>query len=315
MNVLITGGSGFIGLHTVKVLLDEGFNVVVYDLAIPPLDEIKELYDIDVNRVRIVRGDVVDVIRLLETMKRYNIKYVVHMATLLTRESEENPHRAFKVNVESTVNLLELARITDISRIVYISSEAVYGVTEEKPLEEDYPKKPISMYGITKLASELIALKYSEIYGLDVAVLRFPMVYGPGLYTGGARLINYMVEEAVNKGIVRIEYSGESKVEPLYVKDAAYAISLAIKVKELKSKVYNIGIGRMYTLKEIFEVIREFVPNAQAFFGNKPLTFIYPAQGPFKMDRSKLELGYSPRYSLKAGIEEYIKALKTRKYY
>lgn len=311
MTTLIIGGSGYIGLHTIKKFVDEGEDVVVYDIAMPQLDKVRAFYGLNLDKVKFVKGDVTNFIKLMETCVKYNVDHIVYLAAYLTVASEENPYQAFKVNVEGVVNTLEIARITDVKKFVFTSSEAVYGITEENvPVDEDHPKKPISMYGVLKLSSELIALKYSDIYGLNVAILRFPMVYGAGLAVGGTRPINVMVEDAVRHKLVKVNFKEDSKVEPLHVVDAAHSIYLAVKVKNLRSRVYNIGVGKMYTLREIFNVIKEFVPDAQAVFGSDDMTFIYPVQGPLKIERAREELGYNPQYDLKKGIENYVFLIK-----
>jgi len=310
MNVLVTGGCGFIGLHVIKKLVDEGYEPIAYDITIPQAELIKDFYGLKVDKVKFIKGDITEVLKVLEVIKKYDIKNVVHMATLLTVASEENPYKAFKVNVDATVNLLEISRITDVERFVFISSEAVYGITDEEPIDEDYPKRPISMYGITKLASELIALKYAELYGLETVVLRYPMVYGPGLAVGGTRTINDIIESAVKTKFVKIDFKSDSRVEPLYVKDAANSVYLALKAEKPQSKVYNIGVGTMYTLKEIFEAVKRFAPEAQAVFGDKSLTLAYPARGPLKIERAYRELGYIPQYDLINGVKDYVTMLK-----
>jgi len=310
MNVLVTGGCGFIGLHVIKKLVDEGYEPIAYDITIPQAELIKDFYGLKVDKVKFIKGDITEVLKVLEVIKKYDIKNVVHMATLLTVASEENPYKAFKVNVDATVNLLEISRITDVERFVFISSEAVYGITDEEPIDEDYPKRPISMYGITKLASELIALKYAELYGLETVVLRYPMVYGPGLAVGGTRTINDIIESAVKTKFVKVDFKSDCRVEPLYVKDAANSVYLALKAEKPQSKVYNIGVGTMYTLKEIFEVVKRFAPEAQAVFGDKSLTLAYPARGPLKIERAYRELGYIPQYDLINGVKDYVTMLK-----
>lgn len=310
MNVLVTGGCGFIGLHVIKKLVDEGYEPIAYDITIPQAELIKDFYGLKVDKVKFIKGDITEVLKVLEVIKKYDIKNVVHMATLLTVASEENPYKAFKVNVDATVNLLEISRITDVERFVFISSEAVYGITDEEPIDEDYPKRPISMYGITKLASELIALKYAELYGLETVVLRYPMVYGPGLAVGGTRTINDIIESAVKTKFVKVDFKSDCRVEPLYVKDAANSVYLALKAERPQSKVYNIGVGTMYTLKEIFEAVKRFAPEAQAVFGDKSLTLAYPARGPLKIERAYRELGYIPQYDLINGVKDYVTMLK-----
>lgn len=309
MSVLVTGGCGFLGLYVLKKLSDEGYDVVAYDVTTVQPDVFKRFYKADLSRVRFVRGDLLEVPRLVEVIRRFGVKHVVHLATLLTRESEDNPPKAFKVNVEGTLNLLEISRVMDVEKFVYASSEAVYGVTDEKPVHEDHPKRPNSVYGITKLTSEFTGLKYGELFGLDFTALRFPMIYGPGIYAGGTRLINYIIESAVKGETAVISFTDGMKAEPLHVVDAANSVYLALKAKRPASKVYNIGVGRIYTLREIFETVKSLYPKASVVFGDTPGYLIYPVQGPMVIERARAELNFTPKYDLMSGVENYAEVM------
>ncbi|MEM0065363.1 MAG: NAD-dependent epimerase/dehydratase family protein [Thermosphaera sp.] len=309
MSVLVTGGCGYLGLYVLKRLSEEGWSVVSYDITSIDLNLLENFYRLDTKRVKFVKGDIQDVFKIAETVKKYNIEYVVHLATLLTRESEENPPRAYKVNIEGTLNLLEVSRLFDIKKFVFASSEAVYGITGEEPVHEEYPKNPVTIYGITKLAAEYLGIKYSNIYGVNFVALRYPMLYGPGAYAGGTRPINYMIEAAAKNIPATIPFVEHMKVEPLYVDDAVKAILLALKTERTPSNVYNIGIGKMYTLKEILDVIRLTYPRAEVSFGNQPGVFVYPVRGPLSIRRAREELGYTPDYDIISGVRKYAEVL------
>lgn len=309
MSVLVTGGCGYLGLHVLKRLSEEGWSVVGYDLNIVGENLLKQFYRVDTTKVKLVRGDVLEITKILETVRRYGITHIVHLATLLTRESEENPPRAFKVNVESTINLLEISRLVDIEKFVFASSEAIYGITGDELIREDRPKNPISIYGITKLTAEYVGFRYRENHGIDFIALRYPMIYGPGAYAGGARLINYIVEGAIKGVPVTIQFSGRMRVEPLYVYDAATAVHLALRSENTVSGAYNIGVGRIYSLAEIVDVLRELYPNVNVSFGETPGYFIYPVQGPLSIERARSELGFRPVYDLATGIKHYAQTL------
>lgn len=309
MSVLVTGGCGFLGLHVLKKLSDEGYDVVAYDVTAVQPDVFRRFYKADLSRVRFVKGDLLDVSRVLEVVRRLGVKHIVHLATLLTRDSEDNPPKAFKVNVEGTLNLLEIARVMNVEKFVYASSEAVYGVTDEKPVHEDHPKRPNSVYGITKLTSEFMGLKYSELFGLDFIALRFPMIYGPGIYAGGTRLINYIIESAVKGETAAVPFTDNMKVEPLHVFDAANSVYLALKAVRPVSKAYNIGTGRIYTLREIFETVKSLYPRASVTFGDAPGYLIYPIQGPMVIEKARAELNFMPKYDLVSGVKNYAEVM------
>jgi nucleoside-diphosphate-sugar epimerase len=314
MSTLITGGCGYLGLALMEKLSRKEFNVLAYDLSIPRLSDLRNYYDLDFTRIKFIKGDILEFHRLLEVVKRFNVKNIVHTATVLTLESEENPPRAFRINVEGTLNVLEAARLMDVEKVVFTSSEAVYGVTENVLIDEDYPKKPISIYGVTKLASEYLGLKYSELYGLDFIALRIPMMYGFGLSYTGTRPINYIIESAIKGEPAVLKFSGEMKVEPLHVLDAVQAVESSLKTRKPRSKVYNIGISKMYGLREICDIVKEHLPSTQCVFGDDPGTMIYPARGPLSIRRAREELGYQPIYLPENGIPETIEKYMKRKH-
>lgn len=309
MSVLITGGCGYLGLHVLKRLSEEGWSVVSYDVGHVDASLLESFYRLDTRKVRFVRGDVLDVFKVAETVKKYGVEYVVHLATLLTRESEENPFRAYKVNVEGTLNLLEVSRLSGVRKFVFASSEAVYGITGDEPVHEDYPKNPITVYGATKLAAEYLGIKYSDLYGVGFVALRYPMLYGPGAYAGGTRPINHMIESAVKNAPATVPFVEHMKVEPLYVDDAVKAVCLTLKAGKTPSRVYNIGVGRIYTLREVLETIRSMYPGAEVSFGDQSGIFVYPVQGPLCIKRAREELGYTPDYDLASGIRRYAQIL------
>ncbi|MEM2025605.1 MAG: NAD(P)-dependent oxidoreductase [Desulfurococcaceae archaeon] len=302
LSVLVTGGCGFLGVHVLKRLSEEGYSVVSYDIndAQPrPRGP---------GRVSFVKGDVADLHRLLEAAKKFKVERAVHLAALLTAESEENPPRAFKVNVDGTINVLEAARLMDFEGVVYASSQAVYGVTGGEPVREDHPKNPVSVYGATKLASELAGFKYAELYSLGFAALRFPMIYGPGPRGRGARLINMIVEPAARGERAVVPFSGDMKVEPLHVADAAESVLSALKVRV--TGAYNIGTGEVHTLRGVLNILKELRPEADAIFKANPGRLVYPVQGPLSIEKARAELSFAPRHNLRSGLRSYLEHLK-----
>ncbi|MDW8045577.1 MAG: NAD(P)-dependent oxidoreductase, partial [Nitrososphaerota archaeon] len=173
MNILITGGTGYIGAHLAYELATRGERVVAYDVS-PAYKALEGVKD-----VKVVKGDILDLPRLLHTIKEEKVDMIVHTAAMLTDESEQRPSSAFKINVEGTINCLEATRLFNLKRIVYISSRSVYGYTPiGKKINEDHPKEPVSIYGITKLMGEYFGLNYVKKYGIDFIALRFPIVFG-----------------------------------------------------------------------------------------------------------------------------------------
>src|SRR5262245_22067712 len=182
MKVLITGGMGVMGAEASRRFVQEGHRPVIFARH---RDEwlIRDILD----KVDIELGDVLDMPRLLDVIKRHRITHIVHAAGFVGAVSAANPALSIQVNVMGTVNVLEAARAFDVKRVVYTSSKGVYGpalgeygAPTYKPVPEDHPKSPRRIYDSAKLMAEQAGLYYQANMGVDVVVLRFATTYGPG---------------------------------------------------------------------------------------------------------------------------------------
>jgi nucleoside-diphosphate-sugar epimerase len=300
MGILITGGTGLIGSYAARALLSRERAVAAYD-ASPETGHMRDIAD----RIEIVRGDVTKPFELMRALKDHGIEGVAHLASLLTPYAQRSPMDALKVNLEGTMNILEAARLLDLRRVVFASSISVYGATPEGPLDEDFPKNPLNVYGALKLASEHMGLNYYRDYGVDFVALRFPLVYG----LGGVRGFRG-VEEIVTKctrGLVAKVPESDDKWELVYGPDAGEAVALALEASpgKLRHRVFNIGSGQFYSFKEVAEIVREFIPDAR-FEVSKEWDIRNPAKGVFDPSRARDELGYAPRYDIRSGIRDFI---------
>ncbi|MEM2024537.1 MAG: NAD(P)-dependent oxidoreductase [Candidatus Caldarchaeum sp.] len=240
-------------------------------------------------------------------MKDNGAEAIIHTAAVLIAGARENPLNALKVNVLGTATVLEAARLTDAKRVVYTSSGNVYTmlnpyVKYAPPpsglVKEDDSMIPGSVYGTTKLASELLGMNYHHLYGVDFVALRLPTVYGGWLGTMGlASVIRDMCRAALKDEPLSVE---EYRSEWLHVKDAAQACVLAVHAKNLASRVYNIGTGVVNSLREVHEVLRSEL--------RKPLDNIAikdvqrPTRYPTDISRARDELGFSPKFDIKRGM-------------
>jgi len=305
VNVLVTGGTGFIGGHVVRGLTKQSHKGVALD-SIPDTDWLKDVAD----RITIVRGDVQDLATVVGTIKKFQITHVVHTASLLTVSSQERPWIALNVNVVGTVNILEASRIMDVAQIAFASSTAVYGDTEEgKVIDEDHPLRPVTIYGATKLVCEHYGLTYSKDHGIGFIALRFPIVYGPGQSRRGFSSVKEVVEKPLLGMPANVPVGGDQQYDIVYVKDVADAMISACFARKTAYRAFNIGIGTTHSLKDVANIVSRIVPGAVFDIG-PGLDIAEPVRGPLDITRARKELGYEPKFSLEKGIIDYIQTLK-----
>jgi UDP-glucose 4-epimerase len=305
MKVLVTGGTGFIGGHIIRELLSQGHQAVAFDSS-PSSESLKDVEP----RIDVVRGEVQDLPTILALVKKFDVTHIVHTASIMTKDSQEKPLNALNVNVLGTVNMLEAARIMDLRKVTLMSTTAVYGITEEgKPIDEEYPQRPITIYGATKLLCEHYGVNYHRDYGIGFAALRFPIVYGPGQSYRGFSSFKEIIEKPI-KGIpAEVAYGGDHKYDGIYVKDVAKAITLATDVANSPHSIFNIGTGVTHTLKDVARVVKKFVPDAIIKIG-PGFDTREPIKGPLIITRAREEIGFQPQFDLDLGVKDYIESIQ-----
>lgn len=263
MNVLVTGGAGYIGSHTVRLLQRMGKNVVVYDnLSTGHRDAVKQGV--------FVKGDIFDSELLEDTIKRYSIDSVVHFAAFsLVGESMEKPEKYYKNNVMGTLNLLDVMLKNDVKRLVFSSTAAVYGEPERIPITEDISKNPTNIYGKTKLIMENAMEDYSKILGLKYIALRYFNACGADEdgdigedHSPESHLIPLVLKTCLGiRDSIKIfgeDYPTEDGTcvrDYIHVNDLAQAHYLALEAlyEGRNSNVYNLGNGNGFSVKEIIK--------------------------------------------------------------
>ena len=167
MNILITGGAGYIGSHTAKAVARAGHTPVVYD-------SLERGHRSAVRWGPLVQADLASAETLRKTIEQFAIEAVIHFAAFIAvGESMNQPGLYFRNNFANTLNLLETMRETGVSKIVFSSTAAVYGYPHQAPIPEDHPKHPVSPYGESKLMVERALHWYGEIHGLHSVALRY----------------------------------------------------------------------------------------------------------------------------------------------
>lgn len=246
MHVLITGGAGFIGSHTADALLAQGAKVKVLDnFSNGKRDNLQQH-----PLLCIQEGDIRDAATVCEAMK--DITHVLHLAAQVSvQASVADPITSCETNTLGFVNVLESARKAGVSRFVYASSAAVYGIPETLPLTEASPVTALSPYGLEKAVKDQYSALYKDLYGFPALGLRYFNVYGPrqdprSPYAG---VISKFMDRIQAREPLTIFGDGMQTRDFIYVKDVA-----AINVKALKSDrsgICNIATGESVTLLQI----------------------------------------------------------------
>lgn len=293
---LITGGAGFIGTNLAKVLLAEGHTVRSYDNYIGGRMESRVL-----EGVEYIEADILDGTALVQAMQ--GVDGVFHMAALpRVSYSVEHPVETHNVNVNGTVNVLEAAKQAGVKRVVFSSSSAVYGDVPQElfPLSEDSVlPAPISPYAVHKLAGEHYCRLYSELYGLETAVLVYFNVYGPYADPHGAyaQVIGIFLRQVAAGEPMTICGDGEYYRDYVHVNDVARANILAMTSDKVgKGERMNIGRGKAYSVNDIVSIIG----GASVHIDPRPGD---PRYSEGNAARAKALLGWEPTITLEEGIE------------
>jgi len=243
----------------------------------------------------------------LDVVKRYGVEKVVHTSAIGWRgTSVQEPVKTVEVNVVGSLNVYEVARALKVKRVVGFSTVWVYGKTVREPVDEDHPCSPSSPYAISKFAAESMGLWYHQAYGVDFISVRPSSVYGPRLRSGYAPIL--MLENAINGQATRWPTGRDHGVDFVNVKDVASGVLLALDVDgaRLRHRAFNITSGKAYSLKEVKEVIRSLIPEAEIELGPGIVEEWDSATGTISNIRARRELGYKPRYDLREGFKEVI---------
>jgi len=302
MNVLVTGGAGYVGSVVTAELLKEGHNAIV-------LDNLQQGHKEAVSPpTEFISADICDVQSLDEVFRCTKIDAVMHMAAETAMEySITDPKRCFQTNIVGGINLLNAMDKYGVYKVVFSSSAAVYGEPHSIPIEEDHPKNPINSYGESKLMFEHILAWYWRAYGVKYISLRYFNAAGATKFLGEdhrpeTHLIPNVLKAAWQKNnpvcIFGTDYptkDGSCIRDYVHVVDIARAHILAMeRLENLSGRVYNLGNGKGYSVLEVVkaaeEVTRSEIP--VKFCPRRPGD---PASLVASSGRARQELGWEPQ--------------------
>lgn len=304
MKIIVTGGAGFIGSHIVDRLVEENHEVIVIDNESAECHN--QFYYND--KAQYYKFDICDYENIRPLFE--GVDYVFHLAAeARIQPSLTNPLLTVRTNSLGTTTVLQCAREAGVKRVIYSSTSSAYGRKHYlnnfwwKGLTEDMEDDCLTPYSVSKVSGEKMCKMYSELFGLDTAILRYFNVYGEREPTKGqyAPVIGLFIRQVSQGNPMTIVGDGEQRRDFTYIKDVVDANILCMKCEgELSGEMFNIGTGKNYSINELADMVGggnynkvEFIPERK---GESRVTLA---------NRSKAEniLGWFP----KRNLEDYIK--------
>ena len=284
--VLVTGGAGFIGRRLVRALTAAGHEVAVVDLRSYPGDG-----------VEMVTGDIRDDAVLARAV-RPGTDTIIHLAAITSVvNSIDDPVGTYQTNVAATASLLELARTTGVTTFLLASTNAVVGNVGDETITERSPLRPLSPYGATKAAAEMLLSCYAGVYGMTTCAMRFSNVYGPGMQQKDSFIPRLMRAARDGKG-VQVRGDGSMVRDVVHVDDVVQGILAAWRAGHTGPVI--LGSGQSVSVMDMVEAARSVT--------GAPLPVEHVPVGPGEMPAVLLDtsvargLGYVPGYDLKSGL-------------
>ena len=258
MNVLVTGGAGFIGSHIVRALLERGDHVRVLDNFSTGKRE--NLAGLDIE---LIEADLRDASRVTQACR--GVETVFHQAAFVSvPQSMKEPVDCFDVNVTDTASLLQAAHKYGVRRVVFASSAAVYGDSDALPLDEETPLRPLSPYAASKSVDEIYGQLYTTSFGLEVVGLRYFNVYGPRQRPDSqyAAAVPIFIRRLLENKPITIFGDGGQTRDLIFVGDVVRANLMAAVHPSAPGQVFNICTGLETRINDLIEILQDLFPSA-----------------------------------------------------
>jgi len=297
MNILVTGGAGFIGSHVVDAYINDNHNVVIVD------DMSRGRKEFINPRATFHQISISDP-QLANIIQKESIKVISHHAAQISvSDSVKNPVKDAKSNIIGTLQLLQNAVECGVNKFIFASTGgAIYGEQDYFPAREDHPQKPTSPYGLSKLSVEGYLKFYKEQYGLKSIIFRYGNVFGPRQNPNGEAGVVAIFNNRLLKGQAPIiNGDGEQTRDYIFVRDVVNANLLALKLNG--SDTFNVGTGQETSVNELTHLILKVAESNINIQTSKKNIF---EQRRSCLDYKKLKgsLNWSPKVSLKEGLSE-----------
>lgn len=309
MNILVTGGAGFIGSHLSRYLISKGHRITILDdFSNSSPSNIRDM--LLHRQVRLVKGDVRGAALINEITR--DVDVIFHLAAQIhIDKSILEPKETFEVNVLGTLNILETALKRDFKKIIFASTSEVYGTALKERIAEDHPLNPQSPYAASKAAADRLCHAYAKTYGMDVAIIRNFNTYGPfQKNTGYGSVIPIFIRRVLENKPPLIYGDGGQTRDFMYIDDAIRAYDIIMN-KDVDGAL-NFGSGRDITINDLAALIirlcgKDLIP-----------VHVDPRPGEVMKlcaDTSKAKaLGFEQKFTLEQGLQMLIDWTKKYKF-
>lgn len=310
--ILVTGGFGLIGSNVAKHLVNEGHEVIVLDQAA----QTDHPFFPKSDRIHFEAVNILDRFSLTSIFNKYRIETIIHAAATTDGEfCRANPVGAVELNTMGTLNVLELARLYEVERFIYISSGSIFGLQQTlDPIDESVLPTPMNPYATTKLLSEELVRCYQVNFGLKTSNVRISHVFGPTPEFRKPRWnlgpVNYYLWKVLTENKL-VEPSGlDFEANFTHVDDVSDGISRLVATEELPQYI-NLGSEKMYHTREVVEFIREKLPGREINVGPgvEPFVKQAPMRGPL-VSNYKEQIGYTPKVVFSEALNKHFHWMK-----
>lgn len=301
MNILVTGGAGFIGSHLVDACLAAGHHVTVIDnLSVGRLENL-EAHKAN-PKLKVILADITELEKIRSAF--HQIDWVFHLAARADIvPSIQMPQVYHQSNVDGTINVLELARENGIKRFVYAASSSCYGMATEFPTPETAKISPEYPYALTKYLGEQYVLHWAKVYGLPALSLRFFNVYGPRARTSGTygAVFGVFLAQKANQKPMTVVGDGTQTRDFTFVTDIVSALLTAAQ-SQVSGEVFNVGSGGSYSINQLTDLLGGPKISIPKRPGEPDCTFA-------DIRKIKKELGWKPQISFEEGVSRLIREI------
>jgi UDP-glucose 4-epimerase len=309
VNVLVTGGAGFIGSNLTEALLQKGHFVRVLDDFSTGKGE-NLIFDKAYPSLEIIEGDIRDFSSCRKAMNR--IEYVFHQAALPSvQRSIEDPETSNAVNVGGTLNILLAAKEIGVKRVIYASSSSIYGDTPTLPKHEEMPSNPFSPYALQKYIGEQYCRLFYQLYGLDTISLRYFNIFGPkqdpnSVYSA---VIPKFIDALLHGRPPIIFGDGKQSRDFTYIENVVQANLLAVSAEQLHGEAINIACGKRTSLNQLLNILKEILGSRQSPIHQEP------RQGDVRhsladIHKGKEVINYEPTIGVEVGLKKTVEFFK-----